>query len=137
MKLVLSERTSVNTLTYMALVAIAYFGPNAQLMGNIQLAIWQFQRPITDIQAYLFKVSLLMVVDIFSLFLNGVLLWHFCKINMVKVMKKLQGEFWFPFAIAEAFLLMAVMTFENCSIDYFLQRNIFSEHCAALHWRRL
>ena len=113
MKLVLSERKSVNTLTYMALVAMAYFGPNAQLMGNIQLVIWQFQRPITDIQAYLFKVSLLMVVDIFSLFLNGVLLWHFCKINMVKVMKKLQGEFWFPFAIAEAFLLMAVMTFED------------------------
>ena len=83
MKLVLSERTSVNTLTYMALVAIAYFGPNAQLMGNIQLAIWQFQRPLTDIEAYLFKVSLLMVVDIFSLIFNGVLLWQGVSIHYI------------------------------------------------------
>ena len=130
MKLVLSERKSVNTLTYIALVAMAYFGPNAQLMGNIQLSIWQFQRPITDIEAYLFKVSLLMVVDIFSLLLNGVLLWHFCKINVMKVMKKLQGDFWFPFGITEAFIVLAVMTFENCSIDYVCKKIFFRALCS-------
>ena len=109
MRLVLGERKSVNTLTYMMLVAMAYFGPNAELMGNIKLEIWHFKKPIMDIEAYLIKVSLLMAVDLFSVVVNGALLWHFCKINVVKVMKKLQQKFWLPFTIVEGFLLMSVI----------------------------
>ena len=41
--LVLKERKSINTLTYIIVILMAYFGPNANILGNIQLAIWQFQ----------------------------------------------------------------------------------------------
>ena len=104
----INERKSINALTYMIIVIMAYYGPNAELLGNIKLSIWQFQKPISDIQAYLFNVSLLLIVDIFSFAINGAILWQFCQINVVKILKKLQHELWMVFAIAEGFLLMEV-----------------------------
>ena len=87
---------------------MAYFGPNANLMGNIKLEIWHLERPITDINAYLLKVSLLMIVDILSLLINGMVLWHFCNINIMWILNKLQRNYWLLFAIAEAYSLMEV-----------------------------
>ena len=108
MKLALVERTSINTLAYMALITMAYYGPNAELMGNIKLSIWQYKRPIMDLGAYLFDCSLLMLVDIATLVINGTLLWYHCNINILDMIKKLQEKYWFPFAIVEAFSLMVV-----------------------------
>ena len=109
LKLVLSERKSINTLSYLIVVLMAYFGPNAELLGNIKIAIWQFQRPITDIEAYVIKVSILLAVDLSSLVINGALLWCFCiKTNVFKILKRLQQQWWICFAIVEAFHLQAV-----------------------------
>ena len=107
--LVLSERKSFMPLTYIVLILMAYFGPNAKLFGNIRLAIWQFQQPIEDIVQYVMNVGLLLVVDFLSFFINGVLLWYFANINLLKVLKQLQKDFWIVFSIAEAFLLMQVL----------------------------
>ena len=107
--LVLSERKSFMPLTYIILILMAYFGPNAMLLGNIRLAIWQFQQPINDIYEYVMNVSLLLVVDFLSFFLNGVILWYFANINLLKVLKQLQKDFCIVFTIAEAFLLMQVL----------------------------
>ena len=106
--LLLAERKSINTLTYLLLILMAYFGPNAEIMGNIKLSIWQFQRPILDINAYVFKVSLLMLVDLFSLVINGILLWTKCGVNVFKKYKILQKDYWLLFAVAEAYILMEV-----------------------------
>ena len=109
MSLVLSERKSINTLTYLILIIMAYFGPNAKLLGNIQLKIWQYQRPIVDIEAYIIKVSLLMAVDIGSLVINGIVIWKSCGINVMEILKKLQKSYWIFFALAEAYVLMEVI----------------------------
>ena len=92
---------------------MAYYGPNAKLLGNIRLAIWQFQQPIEDIVQYVMNVSLLLVVDFLSFFINGVLLWYFANINLLMVLKQLQKDFWIVFTIAEAFLLMQVLWRKN------------------------
>ena len=88
---------------------MAFYGPNAEILGNIKLSIWQFQNPITDINAYLFNIGLWLFVDFFSVIMNGVLLWHFCKINIMWILNKLQHNYWLLFAIAEAYSLMEVM----------------------------
>ena len=108
MSLVLEERKSFMPLTYSLIAIMAYFGPNSHLLGNIKLEMWHYEKPIADIQAYVSKVSLLMIADWLSFFLNGLLLWHYCKINVFKIMKKLQEEFWLVFAMVEALLLMEV-----------------------------
>ena len=109
MNLVLNERKSFMSLTYIAVILMAYFGPNAKILGNIQLTIWQFQQPIDDIQTYVMNISLLLAADFLSFIINGVLLWYYCSINVLEVTKKLQQSFWIIFAIAEAFLLMEVL----------------------------
>ena len=105
MELVLEERQSINTLSYLLLIIMAFFGPNAELLGNIKLQIWQFQQPILDINAYILRVSLLMLVDLFSLLVNGILIWRICKVNTFRVFKK---SFWYLFAVAEAYVILEV-----------------------------
>ena len=89
---------------------MVFFCPNAELLGNIKLQIWQFQKPIPDIDAnaYILRVSLLMLVDLFSLFVNGILIWRICKVNTFRVFKKLQKSFWYLFAAAEAYVIQEV-----------------------------
>ena len=108
MKLVLSERKSVNTLTYLICIVMAYYGPNAEILGNIKLSIWQFDRPIADIEAYISKVSILLAVDLLSLVVSGIILRMICGINVLKTLRKLQKQYWQFFAIAEGYLLMEV-----------------------------
>ena len=108
MNLVLMERKSINTFTYVMLIVMAYFGPNAEILGNVKLKIWQFQRPIPDIYACIQKVSLLMAVDLLTLVINGIFIWKICSINILQIFKKLQKEYWIYFAVAEAYILMEV-----------------------------
>ena len=108
MMLVLGERECINTLSYLILVIMAYYGPNAEIMGNIKGQFWQFQQPIEDMEAYASNVLILFGVEILTLVINGALLWHFCKINILKTLKKLQHGLWLQFAMVETFHLMEV-----------------------------
>ena len=107
-ELVIGERCSLLSLAYMIIILLAYYGPNAELLGNIKLAIWQFQNPIPDIGAYTFNVAVLLIVDLVSFMINGIVLRIFCKINVLKVIHGLQKRFWHIFWAAESFLLMVV-----------------------------
>ena len=106
--LVISERKSFMPMTYIALILMAYFGPNAKNLGNIQLEIWHFKRPIEDIYLYAMNITLMLGFDFLSFLVNGLLLAYFSKINVLKVMKSLQKDFWIVFAIAEGVFLMEV-----------------------------
>ena len=85
-----------------------YYGPNADILGSIKLKIWHYQSVISDIEAYVWNVSYLFFVDIFSLIINSGIIWYFCRINLLKLMKRLQQEFWHVFMITEGYILMEV-----------------------------
>ena len=104
----MSERQSLIGLIYLLLILMSYFGPNAKLLGNIKMSIWHFQSPIGDIQVFIYNVVFWMAVDLFSALISGMLLWHFCKANVLKSMFKLQKQFWLQFAIVEAFVMTEV-----------------------------
>ena len=106
--LILSERETINTLTYLLVVIMAFFGPNAEIMGNIKLSIWQFQQPILDITSYATNVIVLLGVELFSLVINGILLWKTCGINILGSLRVLQQKYWLLFAITEAYILLEV-----------------------------
>ena len=71
--------------------------------------------------------SSVFAVDVFSLILNGALLWHFCRINIMKSLKSLQQEFWLLFGVAELYLLLEVniplRQAQKCNSFFF--KNIF------------
>ena len=129
MHLILNERKSFMSLTYIAVILMAYFGPNAKILGNIQLAIWQFQQPIDDIQTYVMNISLLLAADFLSFIINEVLLWYYCSINLLEVLQKMQSKFWITFAIAETFLLMEVCSTYQELILFCENVQQFFTHC--------
>ena len=121
-------------MTYIALILIAYFGPNAKHLGNIQLEIWHFEKSIEDIYQYAMNVGFLLGVDLLSFVINGIILVFFSDINLLKVMKSLQQEFWIAFAIGEGFLLMEVFDFLP-KLRKFLGSLIFIGLCFTFNWK--
>ena len=109
--LVLTERIeTLVPLTYMICFAIAYYGPNAEILGNVKLDLWQF-KPVLDFGNYMKNVFTLFVVDFMSLLINGIILWTTCNINIFKILKNIQSEFWLIMAAQQAFSLAQVMKF--------------------------
>ena len=109
--LVLTERIeTLVPLTYMICFAIAYYGPNAEILGNVKLDLWQF-KPVLDFGNYMKNVFTLFVVDFMSLLINGVILWTTCNINIFKILKNIQSEFWLIMAAQQAFSLAQVNKF--------------------------
>ena len=110
-ELVLTERIeTLVPLTYMICFAITYYGPNAEITGNFKLDLWQF-RPVLDIGNYLKNVFILFGFDFMSLVINGIILQTTCNINIFKILKNIQREFWLIMAAGQALALASVIKF--------------------------
>ena len=110
-ELVLTERIeTLVPLTYMICFAITYYGPNAEILGNFKLDLWQF-KPILDIGNYMKSVFILFIVDFMSLVINGIILPTTCNINIFKICQNIQSEFWLIMAVQQAWSLAQVIKF--------------------------
>ena len=108
-ELVLTERIeTVIPLTYMAIVAMSYFSPNAPLMMGMKLTIWH-NVAIDDLAGMMYNLGLLFVVDLSSFVLNGILLRWMCKINIINHLIKVQKQFWPLFTWEDASIFLEVM----------------------------
>ena len=107
--LVLTERVeTVIPLLFITTFVMAVYGPNAELIGNVKLTIWQYEA-VTDINELLKNICLFFAIDFSSAIVNGLLLWTTCKINCLKTLKKMQKEFWHILGIQEALLFLVVI----------------------------
>ena len=95
-------------LTYIAIMAMAYFGPNAEIMGSVKLQIWHHENIIEDFGAFAKNILILFAVDFLSFIINGLLIWKFCKINLLKVLLSIQKRYWTFMVFIEASLLNEV-----------------------------
>ena len=110
-ELTLTERIeTLVPLTYMMCFAIAYYGPNAEVLGSVKLDLWQF-KPILDIDNYMTSLFMLFSVDFLSLIMNGIVLWTTCNINIFKIFRRIQSEFWLIMAVQQAYSLLEVRKF--------------------------
>ena len=100
--LVLSERVEIVTpLNYILIFLMAYYGPNAEILGNVKLTLWHYHA-VTDLEQYLGNIILLFVVDFSSAIICGIILWTMCKINMFKTLQSIQKDLWHYMAISDA-----------------------------------
>ena len=100
--LVLSETIEMLVpLTYCSSLLIAYYGPNAEIFGNIQNSYWHYKK-IDNVWKTLSKISVFLVSDILSVSVSGVLLWKFCKINLIKSYCNMMNEHWLLMSIVLA-----------------------------------
>ena len=89
-------------------MAMAYYGPNADIMGSVKLRIWHHKNIIDNFEAFVINVGLLFGADFISFFVNGLLIWKFCNVNPLKVLHKIQKRYWFAMIFVEAYMLVAV-----------------------------
>ena len=110
-ELSLTERVeTLVPLTYMLCFAIAYYGPNAEILGSVKLDLWHF-KPVLDIGNYMQNLFMLFSVDFMSLIMNGIILRTTCDINIFKIFQKIQSEFWLIMAVQQAVSLTEVINF--------------------------
>ena len=96
----------------MSLVAMAYLSPNAEIIGGIKLNLWHYPA-ISDFEGFLLNLTLLFSIDTLSFVINAFLLWKFCNVNLLKVLQKLQSDFWIFMMLVEATLFLEVKAKEG------------------------
>ena len=110
--LTLTERVeTLVPITYILCFAIAYYGPNAEILGNVKLTLWHY-KPVLDIGHFMTNLFVLFGFDFMSLVINGIILRTTCNINIFKVFQKLQSEFWLIMAVQQAYSLIEVRKFQ-------------------------
>ena len=121
-------------MTYILLNIMAFFGPNGEILGNIRLTIWHYQA-ITDIGAFTQTIGTLLCVDFLSFLINGILLWTFCKINIVTELKNLQKQFWFYMACMEAVVFLEVLILSKALASQFHYKFNFTDFWTNMYWK--
>ena len=106
--LILTERVeTVVPLLYIITFIMAFYGPNAELIGNVKLTLWQYEA-VTDINELLKNIFLFFAIDFSSAVVNGFLLWKTCRINSFKILKQMQKNYWHIMGLQEAALFSSV-----------------------------
>ena len=94
-------------LSFLFVTALAYFGPNGHLIGNISNSYWAFV-PIENIQSTLTNMAMFFFVDVASIIMTAVIFWIFCRINYFKLFLLLQQEFVWLFCVIQGYTLSSV-----------------------------
>jgi hypothetical protein len=111
-ELVLTERIeTLVPLTYMICFAIAYYGPNAEILGSVKLTLWHY-KSVLDIEKYMTSLFMLFSIDFLSLIINWIILWTTCNINIFRIFQKIQSEFWLIMAVQQAYASFEVIKFK-------------------------
>ena len=105
LKLILVETLEVLVpLAYVITVLIAYYGPNADILGNIGNSQWQYEA-IPDIRKLVESLMLMFVIDICSAIIAGLLLWKLCCINVLRKACAAIQEYWAIIAVVVSHFL--------------------------------
>ena len=99
LKLLLAELCEgLVPMAYAICFAMAYYGPNAELLGNVRNGYWQ--NKIVEDVSWTFQVMFwLFLMDIVCLAMNSIFLWMFCKVNFFEEFNSVMDKYWFILAV--------------------------------------
>ena len=83
---------------YLVTFLVAFYGPNAELIGNVRYGNWQYT-PTEDVNHTINFVLVFFFIDLCSLLISAILLWKFCRINLYRAFTEVQREFGFAFML--------------------------------------
>ena len=81
-------------IVYSVTFAMAYYGPNAEMIGTVKGNFWTF-KAIDDMTSFQFNLFRMFVIDCTSAIISGLALWKFTSINFLKEGYKMMKIF-FP-----------------------------------------
>ena len=96
-------------IAYCACYMMAYFGPNAELMGNVKNDSWHFIA-VDNIDETLFWNTIMFAIDLGSTVITFLLLFWFSKLNILKMYYQMQDQMWYVLAIQQGYIISEVRT---------------------------
>ena len=92
-KLMLNEIVeSLIPIIFVFAFIVAYYGPNAKIIGNIQNDYWHFET-VDEIKPYITGILYMAIVDLSSVVISLHLLWGFCRIDGLQFLRENIGRF--------------------------------------------
>ena len=88
----------ITPIVYGICIAIAYYGPNSRILGNIGCSYWSYQE-IEDISILFGTMLLLFSFDTLSVLINFLCLQRTVNMNMVQNFYQVLQKYWFYMAI--------------------------------------
>ena len=79
---------------YCVSFAIAFHGPNAEILGNVRNGYWQYEK-VDKLMEKLNNIGIFFAIDSLRSLLFGLTLWYFCKLNMLTAYGKVIRRFGF------------------------------------------
>ena len=95
-------------MAYVICLLMAYYGPNAEILGNIKNSNWQYIA-IEDIWETMIWIGMMFAVDLASAIISVITLWWCCKINVIKIYLQVQNELWYIIAIQQGYFISEVI----------------------------
>ena len=78
---------------YLSTFLIAYYGPNALILGGIKNSYWNFEA-VEDLETLIEGIGLMFLFDIIFGIVSVVILWKFTKLNMMREYCMALKKFW-------------------------------------------
>ena len=94
-------------IAYLIVTVMAYFGPNAELIGNIKSSKWQYSA-IQNLDGTIFWITVMIFVDFGNIILCFILLRFLCKINILRMFSQIINQVGVLMAIQQADFLSEV-----------------------------
>ena len=94
-------------ISYACVLLLSYYGPNAEIMGNIKNSSWQYAA-IEDISDTLFWLVVMFLVDSISTATSLLLLWMFCNVNILKMYSQILNHMGYLLAVQTAYYVTEV-----------------------------
>ena len=91
-------------LAYLLCFVAAFYGPNADILGNVKNGYWQYQA-VDDLWGTVSNLLFLVTFDFISLVIAGIFLFISSNINLFHVYLHLMKEDGVVFSIHQAYLL--------------------------------
>ena len=94
-------------IAYCIVLLMAYFGPNAEIIGDVKNSSWHF-KAITNLYNTISWHATMFFVDFGSMVVSFCLLQGFCKLNLAKMHLQLVHQMWYILAVGQSYLVVEV-----------------------------
>ena len=89
-------------MAYALSFSMAYYGPNAELLGNVKSEYWQYEA-VEDVSGTFLVMLCLFIMGIVCLALSSSILWIFSRVNLFEEFCSVMQKYWYILAMKLAY----------------------------------
>ena len=112
----------VGPILYSLCLLLAYFGPNAEVLGNVKSGLWQYVA-IDDIYETYFWIVLMVFIDLVSTVISFAVLQTYAHVNIIKAYIQMQKVLGYALVIQQTYMMTeyVVLLYTSLGCDFTFQ----------------